>query len=249
MLMLQTAVAREDGKRSGQQVANAEKDWSYSGETGPENWGSLSKEFSLCGAGVRQSPVDIGKTSAAILPQLKFHYHTKVLSTHQIQNSLWVDYNSDSYMKVDGIRYQLTGFDFHTPGEHSFRGRKTDMEIHLHHLGPQGQRLILAIPVIGGQRKNITLSRIWENLPKSGIRGYNRRVGINALFLLPSDRTYVAYKGSETRPPCGENVQWLVFKSPTKASWKNINHLKAIFGYNARPLQPLNDRVILGDNR
>lgn len=223
--------------------------WSYDGETGPTNWAQLSDAYAECGAGSNQSPVDISIASYAHLPALNFSYRTSMTSVYRKPNQLWLDYDSGSALKVEGKRYRFLGFDFHTPGEHSFRGRTADMEIHLHHLSSSGEPLIVAIPVNGGHRKNITLTRIWENVPDVRSRKRNRRVGINAMFLLPTDRSYYLYQGSETRPPCTEDVQWIVFKTPTRVSWDEINHYKSIIGSNARTIQPLNNRVILTSAR
>jgi carbonic anhydrase len=65
------------------------------------------------------------------------------------------------------------------------------------------------------------------------------------MFLLPSDRSYALYSGSETKPPCEEDVLWIVFTSPLRVSAKDIGRFQNILGDNARPLQPLNNRVIV----
>ncbi|MEN8168345.1 MAG: carbonic anhydrase family protein [Pseudomonadota bacterium] len=247
--MVQQAVARNTGARSGGMPGDAGQ-WSYAGETGPAHWASLSEAFSQCGTGRHQSPVDINirETQQTPLPPLNFHYRTSILSIDREGGRLWIDYDSGSYLKIRGNRYKLRGFDFHTPGEHSFNGNLADMEIHLYHLDSQGNRLIVAIPVIGGHRNNFTLSRIWENIPKrSGNRHY-RQVGINPMFLLPSDRSYAFYSGSETKPPCVENVQWVVFTNPLNVSKSDISRFRDIVGSNARPIQPLNGRIVLQDS-
>ncbi|MEN8178354.1 MAG: carbonic anhydrase family protein [Pseudomonadota bacterium] len=223
--------------------------WSYDGETGPTNWSTLSDAYATCGAGSLQSPVDISEASYAHLPALKFSYRTSMTSIHRKPKQLWLNYDSGSTLKVGDKWYRFLGFDFHTPGEHSFRGRTADMEIHLHHLSSAGEPLIVAIPVNGGHRKNFTLARIWDNVPEVKSQRRNRRVGINAMFLLPVDRSYYLYQGSETRPPCTEDVKWIVFKTPIRVSWDEINHYKSIIGPNARKIQPVNNRAILTSTR
>jgi carbonic anhydrase len=220
--------------------------WRYEGESGQANWASLSDAYTECQSGTRQSPVDIRGARFAHLPPLKFNYRTSMLSIHRKPNQLWLDYDSGSSLTIGGRRYRFLGFDFHTPGEHSFRSKVSDMEIHLHHLSANGEPLIVAIPVNGGHRMNITLTRIWENVPDTPTsRRRNRRAGINAMFLLPTDRSYYLYQGSETRPPCAEGVEWVVFKTPIRVSWEEIERFKALIGYNARSVQPLNNRPIL----
>jgi carbonic anhydrase len=247
--LVQIPVAAGEGESAEEAVIQGADQWSYSGQTGPSNWAGLSDAYSTCATGQHQSPVDISETKHTYLPPLSFQYRTSVLSINREGVSVWIDYDSGSYLKIRGKRYRFIGFDFHTPGEHSFNGKTAEMEIHLHHLDAQGKRLIVAIPVVSGHRNNITLSRIWEHIPKyNSLRQY-RRIGINPIFLLPSDRSYALYSGSETKPPCEENVLWIVFTNPLKVSSKDISRFHSIIGNNARPVQPLNDRVIVQSGR
>ncbi len=247
--LAQHAIAMDEGDPSGKKANEGADQWSYYGQTGPANWASISDTYSTCGVGKQQSPVDISHTKQTYLPPLNFHYRTSVLSINRQGGDIWVDYDSGSYLNIRGKRYRFIGFDFHTPGEHSFNGQPAEMEIHLHHLDPQGQRLIVAIPVVGGHRSNITLSRIWENIPQYNALRHYRRVGINPMFLLPSDRSYALYSGSETKPPCKEDVLWIVFTNPIRVSSQDINRFHSIVGDNARPVQPLNNRVIVQTGR
>ena len=224
-------------------------EWSYQGEKGQAHWSELSTSFQECEAGLKQSPVDIREVRFTHLPSLKFSYRTSMMTIYRKPEQLWLKYDHGSSLKVGPKRYKFVGFDFHTPGEHSFRGRKHDMEIHMHHLGDDGEPLIVAIPVNGGHRKNITLTRIGEHIPRMQSHMRSRRIGLNAMFLLPSDRSYYSYQGSETRPPCTEGVQWIVMKNPIRVSWDEINLFKSIVGVNARDTQPLNNRVILSSSR
>ncbi|MDJ0805885.1 MAG: carbonic anhydrase family protein, partial [Gammaproteobacteria bacterium] len=99
-------------------------EWSYEGETGPKNWSTLSTAYKDCGAGLQQSPVDISEARYAHLPVLKFSYRTSMVSIHRRPQQLWLEYDTGSTLKLAGKRYRFLGFDFHTPGEHSVRGRR-----------------------------------------------------------------------------------------------------------------------------
>lgn len=245
LCLTQQAIAWGEDDLLDKEATEDADQWSYTGQTGPANWASLSDAYSTCGIGQHQSPVDISNTKQTYLPPLNFHYRTSVLSINREGGNLWVDYDAGSYLNIRGKRYRFIGFDFHTPGEHSFKGQTAEMEIHLHHLDSQGQRLIVAIPVVGGHRSNITLSRIWENIPQYNALRQYRRIGINPMFLLPSDRSYALYSGSETKPPCGEDVLWIVFTNPIRVASEDISRFHSIVGDNARPVQPLNNRVIV----
>jgi carbonic anhydrase len=71
-------------------------------------------------------------------------------------------------------------------------------------------------------------------------------VGIEETNLLPPTRDYYTYSGSLTTPPCTEGVRWVVLKTPTQASAKQIETFKNRVGPTTnRPTQPLNARTIL----
>lgn len=218
--------------------------WSYAGETGPEHWASLSSDYADC-AKDGQSPVNLTRTVLADLPPLNFHYFTSTLSLRHNPIALTVDYDSGSYLEVGKRRYDFIGLEFHIPGEHMLLGQVADMEIHLRHIGLDGKTLIVAMPVETGHRKNHTLARILEHVPGGFGNFADRYTGYNAMFLLPADRTYFAYQGSETRPPCTPDVTWIVLQNPVKASREEVELLQSFLSTNARPMQPLNDRVIL----
>lgn len=47
-------------------MTSAPAAWGYSGNIGPERWGCLSSDYSLCSAGVEQSPVDLTVWETAV---------------------------------------------------------------------------------------------------------------------------------------------------------------------------------------
>jgi carbonic anhydrase len=61
---------------------------------------------------------------------------------------------------------------------------------------------------------------------------------------LPAAHGYYAYDGSVTAPPCTEGVRWIVMKQPQTLSAAQLQRLKQLFADNARPVQPLNGRVV-----
>jgi carbonic anhydrase len=50
--------------------------------------------------------------------------------------------------------------------------------------------------------------------------------------------------GSLTTPPCSENVQWYLLKTPQEASKEQIMHFRKYYVDNERPVQELHDRFI-----
>jgi carbonic anhydrase len=51
--------------------------------------------------------------------------------------------------------------------------------------------------------------------------------------------------GSLTTPPCSEGVAWFIMKTPIKVSAEQVSQFTAVMHQNARPVQPLHDRVVL----
>ncbi|MEY4431675.1 MAG: hypothetical protein RLZZ533_1611, partial [Cyanobacteriota bacterium] len=62
--------------------------------------------------------------------------------------------------------------------------------------------------------------------------------------LLPASLQYYSYAGSLTTPPCTEGVRFYILKQPVPMSAAQLAAFRALFPMNARPLQPLNGRVI-----
>jgi carbonic anhydrase len=89
------------------------------------------------------------------------------------------------------------------------------------------------------------LARIVENLPmRPGEHVLMPQVGVNPLFLLPSDRDYFTYTGSLGSPPCTEPVKWFVLAHPLEIDADLIRPIALATGDNARPVQPLNGRTV-----
>jgi carbonic anhydrase len=67
---------------------------------------------------------------------------------------------------------------------------------------------------------------------------------VDASAWLPQAAPYFRYEGSETAPPCREGVNWIVIKAPASVSAAQLARLQSMFAPNARPVQPLNGRVV-----
>ena len=70
--------------------------------------------------------------------------------------------------------------------------------------------------------------------PNSMCPGCCPRIGATAHF-----------SGSLTTPPCSKDVTWFVLKHPTTVSAGEIVRFSRLYRNDARPTQPLYDRVTL----
>lgn len=222
--------------------------WGYSGKTGPDHWGSLADEFSLCNSGQRQSPIDLDATLGPTTVSMSFHYRPSPLKVINNGHTIQVNYAPGSYAELDGKRYELAQFHFHSPSEHTVKGEHIDMEAHLVHRDAAGKLAVVGVFLQQGRELG-GLQGLWKNLPKHAGEKTVEGVSVNASALLPPDRKLYGYSGSLTTPPCSEGVSWFVIAEPLEVSAQQLRAFQKIISANARPVQPLNGRGALAARR
>ena len=245
---LGAALAMLAGITSAAGPAEGEHEWSYSGATGPQKWGKLAKDYALCGTGQLQSPIDIPDADVrkGDIPPLLFNYKPAPLRIIDTGHTIQVNYPPGSFLTVEGKRYELASIDFHKPSEHKVNGKGHDMAMHLVHKGDNGKLAVVAVFLDPGS-DNEVIKTLWKNIPPTkGKEVVVESAQINALQLLPKNKDYYRLEGSLTTPPCTENVTWLVLKTPTQISGEEIARFGRLYSSNARPVQPRNDRDIVG---
>ena len=218
--------------------------WDYEGKNGPQNWGKLSPEFAACGTGKYQSPIDIKEGIRLSLDPIEFEYKSSPLRILDNGHTVQVNYAAGSSITVSGEKYSLAQFHFHKPSEERIAGKAFDMVVHLVHKNVIGQLAVVAVLLRNGA-PNPLIQTLWTHLPlQPGKEGGPRAVKIDAAQLLPPDRSYYAFVGSLTTPPCTEGVLWLVMKNPMQVSRSQIAAFGRLYEANARPVQPTNRRLI-----
>ena len=222
----------------------AQANWSYQGPAGPQTWGGLQPEFSLCGSGQRQSPIDIRGGLAVDLDPVKFNYQPSPFGV--IDNGYTVQANvaPGNAIEVGGKRFELVQFHFHRPSEERIDGRQFEMSLHLVHKDEQGRLAVVAVLMDKGPAQP-AVQKVWNNLPLERGEELAARVPLDLAELLPTDRRYYTYMGSLTTPPCSEGVQWVVMREPVTLSGEQIDLFARIYPMNARPLQQAAGRRIL----
>jgi carbonic anhydrase len=156
-----------------------------------------------------------------------------------------VTYAAGSTLTVDSHPYQLKQFHFHAPSENLLDGKHFPLEAHFVHADADGNLAVVAVFFENGAA-NAALDRLGKDLPLRAGDKHDLAVKIAAAELMPKARDYYRFSGSLTTPPCSEGVNWLVLKHPVTASEKQIEQLHAAMGHdNARPVQPLNARIIV----
>lgn len=221
--------------------------WSYSGDTGPENWASLDSSFKACGRGVEQSPINLenAKANATSEADIQINYQPSSFTIKNNGHTVQADANTDeNSIVIEGKEYKLVQFHFHVPSEHQMEGKNLDMELHLVHKSEDDQLAVLGVLMKAGKENKI-LAELWSKLPKEeSEENILLEEEINLSSLLPQDKTAYHYNGSLTTPPCSEGVKWTVFAEPISVSQEQIDLFATVFPDNHRPVQPWNDRDV-----
>jgi carbonic anhydrase len=226
-------------------AANHGAHWSYEGEGAPEQWGRLNADFALCSSGQAQSPIDLHKTISAYLPEMYVQYKPGEASIVNNGHTIQVDVPAGSQMTIDGQRFALLQYHFHTPSEYAIEGRRYEMEVHFVHRNVLGQLGVIGI-MIGEGAENPAAAALWSQMPKdAGARRPAPMLDPAAFF--PASRSYFRFMGSLTTPPCSEGVHWHILTTPITFSRAQIDAFKSLFPMNARPLQPPRGRLIVLD--
>jgi carbonic anhydrase len=231
--------------------------WGYSGENGPEKWGSLSPVYNLCAQGQGQSPINIipsEKTTQAnwsfaykaskIAMKHNEHMHEIIDNGHTIQLTL----DEGSTFTFNDKVFHLKQAHFHTPSEHTVNGQSYPMEMHWVHQSEEGKLAVVSVLFKEG-KPNKNFEMIIAHLPSK--KGDSVIVEDKQLQLdlhLPPDNYAYHYLGSLTTPPCSEGVQWLVLRQPVELSATQLQAIASRIGPNNRPVQNINKRVVeIGD--
>ncbi len=232
--------AEEPGKdeKAGDKHAHAPH-WDYEGAMGPDNWG---KEFPTCAKGQSQAPLNIKGPFAKALYKLAPDYKPGPLTIVNNGHTIQVTVPPGSKLRVDSKPYDLVQFHFHRPSEEQLDGKPMDMVIHFVHKNDAGELVVLGVLIKAGN-ENPGIKTLWTHAPaKEGPPVSPSGVVFNPANLLPRELDYYSYEGSLTTPPCTEKVRFFILKSTVNMSPAQISDFP--FKMNARPVQPLNKRVI-----
>lgn len=220
--------------------------WSYDGEQdNQDRWGDLSEAYAQCLLSLEQSPVRISYTEIMKLPALKMDYRESDAIPRFHNNALEIDLKDGGTLTIGDKSYRLMRIAFHSPGEHIVREEFHIAEAQLVHMSSDGDLLMVSVFIDAGAFGSKSFDTILQNLPTKTPSGEAPAViRIDASSLLPEKRGYYSYKGSLTIPPCTENVQWRVMKSPIAISDLQMQSLARYLGRNARSAQPIYGRTI-----
>ncbi len=225
-------------------AGHAAAHWSYQGPAGPQTWGGLKPEFTLCGSGQRQSPIDIRGGLAVDLDPVRFNYQSTPFAVIDNGHTVQANVAQGNHIDIGGKRFELVQFHFHRPSEERIDGRQFEMSLHLVHRDDQGRLAVVAVLMDKGMPQP-AVQKVWNSLPLEKGEELAARTPLELADLLPTDRRYYTYMGSLTTPPCSEGVQWVVMRQPVSMSPEQIELFARLYPMNARPVQQASGRRIL----
>ena len=116
------------------------------------------------------------------------------------------------------------------------------MVIHFVHKNAAGQLAVIGVLLKEGN-ENPGIKTLWEHLPaKEGPEVAPDKVMFNPSNLMPRELDFYSYEGSLTTPPCTEKVKFFILKTQVNIAREQVGAFP--FKKNARPVQPLYERVI-----
>lgn len=225
--------------------------WSYEGETGPAHWGSMSPEWSMAHAGRAQSPINLtrGATVPANLPPLRFASSPTTITPRDNGHTVQWDCDGANTLTIGSDVYTLKQFHFHAPSEHTVDGQHYPVEIHFVHANAQGNLAVVGVMLSESRSASEVYESLAQTIPHGAGEGHQGAAGqgvrFNPYALLPSTKTYATYNGSLTTPPCTEGVRWVVLTTPARVSGEQVAAFTEAYYGNARPVQPVNGRLVL----
>jgi carbonic anhydrase len=229
--------------------------WDYSEE---DMWSTLDTAYAACGtkaATEHQTPIDIpAATATADSQAIEVKNYGKVplkvfTNGHTVQQNYASSFGAtDPQITYGGKTYFLVQFHFHTPSEHKVDGVSHPMELHLvHKLSADASAPLAVVGVfLDPGAEHTALKDMLANVPMAEYQELDSctvQVDLNAL--LPAKKSFFAYSGSLTTPPCSEGVQWLVMKDSMSMTDPQQMAFQSLIGADARSPQPLNGRAVV----
>jgi len=219
--------------------------WTYEGHAGAEHWGNLHSDYMTCKQGQAQSPIEIhhSAVAAAELTPIGFEYAPSPAKVANNGHTVQVDFADAGHIMLGEERFHLHQFHFHTPSEERVNGEHYPMVAHMVHRSEAGELAVVAVLFKEGE-KHEALDKVFASMPEEVHAKAELAEAFHPAHLLPEEQDYYHYIGSLTTPPCTEGVRWHVLKQPVEISAEQIATFKQLYPMNARPVQPLNGRVV-----
>jgi carbonic anhydrase len=208
--------------------------WSYAEQAA---WGGE------CPTGASQSPVALAGAANADLPDIIAAYGAGAGSFINNGHTLQFTPTAAGQTTIGADAYSLAQFHFHAASEHTLDGKSYPVELHFVNRNADGALAVVGVFITEGAA-NPAIAALLAALPAQAGEENATNPSVDPAVLLPASKSYFAYSGSLTTPPCTEGVRWNVLSTPIEASPEQIAALTAALGTTNREVQPLNTRSV-----
>ena len=223
-------------------TAGAQNDWRFGDGVTDERWSLVNTDYTLCDAGLNQSPIDLGAPNARGDIALETMFGTATGTMALGDQKVQVDFapGQGKGMNSGGTMFNLIQVHFHTPSEHAIDGERFPLVAHFVHATDDGRLGVLGVMFEEGEA-NPGLADILT----AHAGGNGTAVSFDIDTMVPDDLDVYRYMGSLTTPPCSEGVNWHVADTPVEAGADQIAALRSALGESARSLQPQGTRLLV----
>ncbi|KAG6623239.1 putative carbonic anhydrase [Phytophthora cinnamomi] len=154
---------------------------------------------------------------------------------------------------VIGAIYKMAQFHLHAPSGHTVDGKAHDGEMHFVHKSSDGSALlVVGIFLDISPKSDVWLGPVLDALENVNSTAHTKNEAITVQLKASKIGGIYNYAGSLTTPGCDETADWWVVQTPIQISSADFTRLhKDLLEYhitddgnNARPVQPLNGRIV-----
>lgn len=231
-------------------------------DKGPASWGKLSADYTTCGTGSMQSPVDMPRptiyTDKGTGPQPNI---SVAHMEYGAGSSNWaltcVNENSCGSMSFGGEMFHVFNLHLHSPSEHLLDGKQYPLEAHLVHVSASGELAVITT-MFDYPPMDTYAADVYETVPKEHQTNELVRtvlanidqdtVDVNLGGIVHADEGYCSYVGSLTTPPCSEGVTFFMALHTETVTRRQVAAYRLSAGVgldgNNRPTMPLNGRKV-----
>ncbi|KAK1291097.1 Bifunctional monodehydroascorbate reductase and carbonic anhydrase nectarin-3 [Acorus calamus] len=220
---------------------------------GPERWGYLNENWTMCRDGKMQSPIDLWDAQPnPFLDGLYMNYRIANATIENRGHDIKVEWANGTAGSINimGKIYFLRQLHWHSPTEHSIKGWRPALELHMVHVSADGEIAVIGILYEYG-RSDEFLNMMHQHIKDiAGTTLKKKDIGKvdpHCVHINPYE-PYYRYHGSLTTPPCSEGVLWTVLREVRTVGRYQVDWLRNAVNddarMNARPIQPGNGRPV-----
>lgn len=149
-------------------------------------------------------------------------------------------YRQSTKISWFGEDFFLESWHYHSPSEMTIDGRGFDMEAQYLHRSAKGKALVMSVlfEVRLEPGGNAFLAQFWDDVPNPIAPPEHKYIfgpySQGTTDALPEDRSFFAFNGSLSSPPCSVGVWWIVFQRPLSMNITQRDRFRQIIDQTQR---------------